>query len=116
VRWPTQNPIYHLFLGRIVVAAANRSFAWCGSAPTLHSFVGMLLQPIGISRLSGLSRSNGGATMPLKKGSSRSIVSSNIKTLVDDWKKDGSIGTSHPSTKKKAIKQAVAIAMSKAGK
>ena len=52
--------------------------------------------------------------MPLKKGSSRSIVSSNIKTLVDDWKKDGSIGTSHPSTKKKAIKQAVAIAMSKA--
>jgi hypothetical protein len=53
--------------------------------------------------------------MPLKKGSSRSIVSSNIKTLVDDWKKDGSIGTSHPSTKKKAIKQAVAIAMSKAG-
>jgi hypothetical protein len=54
--------------------------------------------------------------MPLKKGSSQSIVSSNIKTLVDDWKKDGAIGTSHPSTKKKAVKQAVAIAMSKAGK
>jgi hypothetical protein len=43
-------------------------------------------------------------------------VSSNIKTLVDDWKKDGSIGTSHPPTKKKAIKQAVAIALGKAGK
>ena len=54
--------------------------------------------------------------MPLKKGSSQSAVSSNIKTLVDEWKKDGSIGTSHPSTKKKAIKQAVAIAMAKAGK
>ncbi len=54
--------------------------------------------------------------MPLKKGASRSAVSSNIKTLVDDWKKDGSIGTSHPSTKKKAIKQAVAIALTKAGK
>jgi hypothetical protein len=53
--------------------------------------------------------------MPLKKGSSRSIVSSNIKTLVEDWKKDGSIGTSHPATKTKAIKQAVAIAMNKAG-
>ncbi len=53
--------------------------------------------------------------MPLKKGSSRSIVSSNIKTLVDDWKKDGSIGTSHPATKTKAIRQAVAIAMNKAG-
>jgi hypothetical protein len=54
--------------------------------------------------------------MPLKKGSSPSIVSSNIKTLVDDWKKDGSIGTSHPPTKKKAISQAVAIALAKAGK
>ena len=54
--------------------------------------------------------------MPLRKGSSQSVVSSNIKTLVDDWKKDGSIGTSHPATKKKAIKQAVAIALGKAGK
>jgi hypothetical protein len=54
--------------------------------------------------------------MPLRKGSSQSVVSSNIKTLVDDWKKDGSIGTSHPPTKKKAIKQAVAIALGNAGK
>jgi len=54
--------------------------------------------------------------MPLRKGSTQSVVSSNIKTLVDEWKKDGSIGTSHPATKKKAIKQAVAIAMDKAGK
>ena len=54
--------------------------------------------------------------MPLKKGAGPSVVSSNIKTLVDDWKKDGSIGTSHPRTKKKAIKQAVAIALTKAGR
>lgn len=54
--------------------------------------------------------------MPLRKGSSPAVVSSNIKTLVDDWKKDGSIGASRPPTKKKAIKQAVAIALSKAGK
>ena len=54
--------------------------------------------------------------MPLRKGSSKLIVGSNIKTLVDDWKKDGSIGTNHPPTKKKAIKQAVAIALAKAGK
>ncbi len=54
--------------------------------------------------------------MPLRKGSSQAVVSSNIKTLVDDWKKEGSIGASHPSTKTKAIKQAVAIALSKAGK
>ena len=53
--------------------------------------------------------------MPLKKGASQSVVSSNIKTLVDEWKKDGSIGTSCPPTKKKAIKQAVAIALTKAG-
>ncbi len=54
--------------------------------------------------------------MPLRKGSSQSVVSSNIKTLVDNWQQDGSIGASHPPTKKKAIKQAVAIALSKAGK
>ncbi|MEF8715733.1 MAG: hypothetical protein V5B39_19725 [Accumulibacter sp.] len=54
--------------------------------------------------------------MPLKKGSSKLVVSSNIKTLVDDWKRDGAIGTSHPPTKKKAVKQAVAIALSKARK
>ena len=54
--------------------------------------------------------------MPLKKGSSQSVVSGNIKTLVDDWSEDGSIGTSHPRTRKKAIKQAIAIALAKAGK
>ena len=54
--------------------------------------------------------------MPLRKGSGQSVVISNIKTLVDDWKKDGSIGTSHPPTKKKTIKQAVAIALAKSGK
>jgi hypothetical protein len=54
--------------------------------------------------------------MPLKKGTSQAVVSSNIKTLVDDWKKDGSIGSSHPATKGKAIKQAVAISLGKAGK
>src|SRR5471030_691486 len=54
--------------------------------------------------------------MPLRKGFSQSVVSSNIKTLVHEWKEDGSIGTSHPPTKKKAIKQAVAIALAKAGK
>jgi hypothetical protein len=54
--------------------------------------------------------------MPLKRGASPSVISSNIKTLVDDWKKDGTIGTSHPPTKKKAIKQAVAIALAKAGR
>lgn len=54
--------------------------------------------------------------MPLKRGSSQVTVSSNIKTLVDDWERDGAIGTSHPLTRKKAIKQAVAIALSKAGR
>jgi hypothetical protein len=54
--------------------------------------------------------------MPLKKGASQSVVSSNIKTLVDEWKHDGAIGSSHPATKKKAVKQAVAIALSTAGK
>ena len=54
--------------------------------------------------------------MPLKRGSNQAFVSRNIKILVDDWKKDGSIGASQPPTKKKAIKEAVAIALAKAGK
>jgi hypothetical protein len=54
--------------------------------------------------------------MPLKKGASQSVVSSNIQTLVNDWKKSGSIGTSHPPSMPKAIKQAVAAALTKAGK
>ena len=55
-------------------------------------------------------------SMPMRKGSGQSDVSSNIKTLVDGWKTSGSIGASHPATKKKAIKQAVAIALGNAGK
>jgi hypothetical protein len=51
----------------------------------------------------------------MRKGSGQSVVSRNIKTLVDDWKKSGSIGTSHPKTKKTAVKQAVAIALGDAG-
>jgi hypothetical protein len=49
-------------------------------------------------------------------GDRRNKPARDIKTLVDDWKKDRSIGTSHPPTKKQAIKQAVAIALAKAGK
>ena len=43
----------------------------------------------------------------------RDAVSSDIKEIVDNWKEDGSIGNSHPDTKKKAIKQAVAISLKK---
>jgi hypothetical protein len=35
---------------------------------------------------------------------------------VHEWEKDGLIGTSYPATKQKAIKQAVAISLKKAGK
>jgi hypothetical protein len=54
--------------------------------------------------------------MPLRKGTSQTVVSSNIKTLVHEWEKEGSIGSSHPETKQKAVKQAVAISLKKAGK
>jgi hypothetical protein len=53
--------------------------------------------------------------MPLRKGRSQKTVSSNIKTLVHEYDQDGMIGTSHPTSRKKAIKQAVAISMRKAG-
>ena len=54
--------------------------------------------------------------MPLKKGSSKKTISSNIGTMVGDFKKSGKIGTSKPASKAKAVKQAVAISLSKAGK
>jgi hypothetical protein len=54
--------------------------------------------------------------MPLKKGRSRQTVSSNIGEMVHSWENSGAIGTSHPASKKKALKQATAIALKKAGK
>ena len=54
--------------------------------------------------------------MPLAKGKSNKAVSKNIQTLVDDYQKSGRIGTSKPANKKAAVKQAVAIALSQAGR
>lgn len=54
--------------------------------------------------------------MPLKKGSSQKVVSGNISEMVGKYKKTGEIGTSKPKSKKAAVKQAVAIALSTAGK
>jgi hypothetical protein len=50
--------------------------------------------------------------MPLKKGKSKKVFSENVNELVDTYKEKGVIGTSKPKNKKKAIKQAVAIAYS----
>jgi hypothetical protein len=54
--------------------------------------------------------------MPLKSGKSQEAVKSNIKTLVHEYEREGRIGRSRPPSKKKAIKQAVAISLKKAGK
>lgn len=54
--------------------------------------------------------------MPLKKGSSRRTISHNIEEMVHSWEKSGKLGTSRPRSKKKAIKQAVAVSLKKAGK
>jgi hypothetical protein len=45
--------------------------------------------------------------MPLKAG--KKNIKSNIKELVNKYESTGKIGTSKPKSKKKAIKQAVAI-------
>jgi hypothetical protein len=52
--------------------------------------------------------------MPLLRGSSSKVISKNIGELVNAYEKTGKIGTSKPTSKKKAIKQSVAIAYSKA--
>lgn len=54
--------------------------------------------------------------MPLKPGRSKKVVSENIGEMVRKYKETGKIGTSKPASKGKAVKQAVAIALSKAGK
>lgn len=53
--------------------------------------------------------------MPLRSGRSRQTISANIKRLVHEWEAGGHIGTSHPANRSKAVKQAVAIALRKAG-
>lgn len=50
----------------------------------------------------------------LRKGGSKDVVSANIREIVHDWEKDGTIGTSRPATKDQAVKQAVAIALGQA--
>lgn len=54
--------------------------------------------------------------MPLKRGSSSKTISSNVSEMMSSYSKKGTIGTSKPKSKKKAQKQAVAIALSTAGK
>ena len=54
--------------------------------------------------------------MPLKKGKSKETISKNISELEHSYKKTGKLGNSKPESKEKAHKQAVAIAMSEAGK
>ena len=54
--------------------------------------------------------------MPLKKGKSSKTINKNVKELVKTYKKRGKIGSSRPANSKAARKQAVAIALNKAGK
>ena len=54
--------------------------------------------------------------MPLKTGKSPKVVSANISEMVRSYGKTGKIGVTKPQSKTKAIKQATAIALSKARK
>jgi hypothetical protein len=52
--------------------------------------------------------------MPLAKGKSQKTISKNIETEMHAYEKTGKIGNSKPASKTKAVKQAAAIAYSKA--
>jgi hypothetical protein len=54
--------------------------------------------------------------MPLSKGKSQKTISGNIGLMVRSFKESGKIGTSRPASVRKAVKQAAAVAYSKAGK
>jgi hypothetical protein len=50
------------------------------------------------------------------KGKGAKTISKNIGEMVRGFKESGKIGTSKPASVRKAVKQASAIALSKAGK
>lgn len=54
--------------------------------------------------------------MPLKSGSSKKVISSNIGELIRTFKAKGQIGTSKPENAQAAKKQAIAIAFARARK
>jgi hypothetical protein len=54
--------------------------------------------------------------MPLKRGKTNKVVGDNVSEMMDSYKKTGKLGTSKPKSGRAAQKQAVAIALSKAGK
>ena len=54
--------------------------------------------------------------MPLKKGRSQKAVSQNIGRLLHEYDHEGHIGSSRPVSRRKAQKQAIAIALGKAGR
>jgi len=54
--------------------------------------------------------------MPLLKGKSKKVISSNIGELVSSFKRTGKIGSATPETMAKARKQAIAAAFASAGK
>lgn len=51
--------------------------------------------------------------MPLKRGRSRKVVGSNIRELLNTFKRTGKIGATTPTTAQKARKIAAAIALRK---
>lgn len=52
----------------------------------------------------------------MKSGKSQDTVKRNIKTLVREYEDRGTISKTKPVNKKKAIKQAIAISLKKAGR
>lgn len=52
--------------------------------------------------------------MPLKPGTSNKVKSENIKETMDSYSSSGKIGTSAPKTRRQALRQAIAVAYSKA--
>lgn len=54
--------------------------------------------------------------MPLRKGKSQKIISSNIREMIDSWKETGKIGNTKPKSMAQAIRIASAAAYTTARK
>lgn len=52
--------------------------------------------------------------MPLRSGSSRKVISENIREIIHSFRRKGKIGNIRPKSEKEARKIAIAIALRKA--
>lgn len=106
-----------LLLFTLYACQGSPAFAnnyYCPTCTFQYGIIIVCLFPLFLFAIYNLTK--GLKLMPIRKGSGQKVISSNIKEIMDSYKQKGTIGTSKPANKKKALKQAIAISESSARK